>query len=118
MWSARWPLPVRAAPVAGQHDETHTIARDGVAGGGGEGAQQPTSFVAGGAVDGAEAETVSLHPLSLSFSDPDVERSFRAEYAAKSLKWQRWSIGLAGVLYAAFGLLDLGVAPEHVPLMW
>jgi hypothetical protein len=55
---------------------------------------------------------IRIRPLSLRFSDPALERDFRAEWAAGSILDVRLALALGLVLFAAFGALDQYILPE------
>ena len=56
--------------------------------------------------------------LTLAFTDPRLEREFRAEYARKSLPQVRFSLLMATLLYSAFGLLDGSIVPDVQQTAW
>ncbi len=57
----------------------------------------------------------TLHPWTLSFSDPAAERDFRRSYTLVTLPWVRPVIVFGFVLYGGFGVLDFLVEPAMAP---
>jgi class 3 adenylate cyclase len=56
-----------------------------------------------------------LHPFTLTFDDPQLERAFRVDDDRATLGVIRVAGVLAVVIFASFGVLDLHIAPGHVP---
>jgi hypothetical protein len=54
-----------------------------------------------------------MHPVTLSFSSPELQREFRGEHTRRSLKLARRSLLLAAFLFMAFGALDTVLFPEQ-----
>lgn len=58
-----------------------------------------------------------MHPVHLHF-EPSLEREFAEEYFQRTLQPVRFAVLLALVLYTAFGILDVFVAPEQRRALW
>jgi len=63
---------------------------------------------------------MELHPVTLSFTGAykELEKPFLARYASTSLNQLRYTLGLALLLYTAFGVLDYLIAPELRLRFW
>jgi diguanylate cyclase (GGDEF)-like protein len=59
-----------------------------------------------------------MHPLSLRFLNPDLERDYQAASTALELRQFRLAFGLAAFMYASFGLLDASIIPEVASTAW
>lgn len=58
-----------------------------------------------------------LHPITLSFQG-DLEKKFRDDYLANSLRTVRFSLVAGIILYGFFGILDALLAPEMKETLW
>ncbi|MEJ2155173.1 MAG: ATP-binding protein [Desulfobacteraceae bacterium] len=69
---------------------------------------------------GGKPSAIALHPVTLSFTGPytALENPFLEKYAGTSLNQLRYTLGLALLLYTAFGILDYLVAPELWSRFW
>lgn len=66
----------------------------------------------------APLAVAAMNRATLAFSDGQLERAFRAEYARKSLPLVRFSLLLAIALYATFGFLDSSIIPDAQAAAW
>jgi two-component system cell cycle sensor histidine kinase PleC len=64
------------------------------------------------------AGTFALHPLTLAFRDPAVERRFATEHLARSLPAIRVFLLAAATLYGVFGILDAYIIPQTRNAAW
>ncbi len=69
--------------------------------------------------DSLEAEVhVHMHPVTLRFDDNDLEREFQEEFFARTLGQSRVALVVGLVLYSAYGVVDVFLAPEQLPFIW
>jgi class 3 adenylate cyclase len=59
-----------------------------------------------------------LHPLTLSFRSPELEREYWTRRLPRMRSRTMLAVGLVLVLYSAFGLLDPWIVPEIVRRAW
>jgi serine phosphatase RsbU (regulator of sigma subunit) len=65
----------------------------------------------------ASIRQLGIHPLTLQFLG-DQEKAFQRDYFTKSINHLRFSLGLAILLYALFGILDYLLIPEVKEQIW
>lgn len=61
---------------------------------------------------------VPLSRVTLRFASPELESGYVSASARQSLPLIRIALVLGCILYALFGILDLWVVPEAVPVVW
>jgi signal transduction histidine kinase/ActR/RegA family two-component response regulator len=73
-----------------------------------------------GSQEGDKLSAMVLHPATLSYIEPyaSLEKPFLDKYARTSLYQLRYTLGLAFLLYTAFGALDYLLAPELWSRFW
>jgi signal transduction histidine kinase len=69
-------------------------------------------------LSGSDREETRLHPISLRFARPDLEREFQHAHFRRFLPQIRVALLLALFLYAIFGALDPFVVPQATRLAW
>jgi hypothetical protein len=74
-----------------------------------------SSFVGGPASSAAPTET--MHPLTLRFGG-ELEAEFVKQYFARTLVQVRGALLLGLLLYTAFGVLDIWIAPHQRRALW
>jgi signal transduction histidine kinase/DNA-binding NarL/FixJ family response regulator len=70
--------------------------------------------------EGDKQSAMVLHPATLSYAEPyaSLEEPFLERYALTSLNQLRYTLGLAFLLYLAFGILDYRLAPGLWSRFW
>jgi len=58
------------------------------------------------------------HPVTLSFTDLDLEREYRESYFQKTLPQSRIALILGIILYVIFAGLDVWIVPEQAHQIW
>ncbi len=66
----------------------------------------------------ADTDRIYRNRFSLRFANPRLEAAFKRDYFHQSLRQIRVSLLVAGLLYAAFGLLDTSIVPESTAITW
>ena len=66
---------------------------------------------------GAPRTSARMHPVTLRFTG-ELEAEFQKEYAARTLVHLRGGLLLGVLLYTAFGILDVWIAPLHRQTLW
>ena len=61
---------------------------------------------------------VKMHPLTLRFADPDLEKAFEEEYFTRTLIQVRWALIVGLLLYSVYGVVDNWLAPQHRYQIW
>jgi signal transduction histidine kinase len=57
-------------------------------------------------------EEIPFNPVTLSFSDKELEAGFRKDYYAKNLAYFRLALAVATAFYALFGIHDYWIIPD------
>ena len=63
-------------------------------------------------------EMLDINPITLTFQEPDVERSFRESYNRRFHFQSLMAMGMALLLFCAFGVLDWLLYPDLVVELW
>ena len=68
--------------------------------------------------EGLPATGVSIHPLTLRFGDPALERDFRREYRVSATRQVRVTLLVGGALFLVFSLVDRWADPTLAARAW
>jgi class 3 adenylate cyclase len=63
-------------------------------------------------------DRLNLHPATLAFRDPEVERAYLDHHAAATRGDYRHVVALSGILWILFGIWDWVVLPDHRETLW
>ena len=61
---------------------------------------------------------VSIHPLTLRFDDPDLEKRFRRQYRVSATRQARVTLLVGGALFLMFSLVDRWADPRLAERAW
>jgi PAS domain S-box-containing protein len=72
----------------------------------------------GGEIKSFSRKRKTMNPLTLAFSEGELERDFRKDYFGKSLRRTRYAVILGIFIYAALGCLDGWIIPDAKSQAW
>ena len=60
----------------------------------------------------------AMHPVSLAFRDPDVERKFTIENHVRHISLTRFWLGMGAFVFCTYGILDYFIVPDILFEAW